>query len=457
MFRMVPIAPGLQKARVPADPTHIFRWAGPLPIQTPGIQQLTFRGRFNVFNGDLMLPTVAEIVLIEEGGVLLRRDVSQADQSIILVEIVVHNIYMENVDGIKTEQYNPENIEERGAVMSLQLVTEQPVQFDIVYEHSKMIAVSTTSPLIDHFLRKVKLTQSEQTWIAYTHDLKVFFRTLNLPVEQVDHQSCLTFMECQDREGMSRLTINRRLAAVSSLFAELHLLDSKAFPTNPVYPLQRDRATRRRSQSLYRKQPDRVPDIIAESDLQAFFEVLPTWRDRTLILLMWISCLRISEAVSIGFGDIECSNRSIHIRRGKGNLARTVYMDRYTFASLNTYSDEERRDLFPDVDEIFVALKGTARGQALSVNALQHAINYYAKSCGLALHAHLFRHTGISHLIQQGMSEPAIRKLVGHRNAQSLEPYLHLSDRFVETEFEKAHPALLTQHWRSLPQGEVKL
>jgi integrase/recombinase XerD len=241
----------------------------------------------------------------------------------------------------------------------------------------------------------------------------------------------------------------------SSLFSELHLLDSKALPTNPVYPLQRDRATRRRSQSLYRKQPDRVPDIIAESDLQAFFEVLPTWRDRTLILLMWISCLRISEAVSIGFGDIECSNRSIHIRRGKGNLARTVYMDRYTFASLNTYLDEERRDLFPDVDEIFVALKGTARGQALSVNALQHAINYYAKRCGLALHAHLFRHTGISHLIQQGMSEPAIRKLVGHRNAQSLEPYLHLSDRFVETEFEKAQPALLTQRWRSLPQGEV--
>jgi len=171
---------------------------------------------------------------------------------------------------------------------------------------------------------------------------------------------------------------------------------------------------------------------------------------------MWISCLRISEAVSIRFEDIECSNRSIHIRRGKGNLARTVYMDRYTFASLNKYLDEERRDLFPDVDEVFVSFKGVARGQALSVNALQHAINYYARQCGLALHAHLFRHTGITHLVQQGMSEPAIRKLVGHRNAQSLEPYLHLSDRFVETEFAKAQPALLGTNWCSLPQGEVK-
>src|SRR5260370_42526635 len=36
-----------------------------------------------------MFPRVAEIVLIEKGGTLLRRDVSQANQSIILVEVVI--------------------------------------------------------------------------------------------------------------------------------------------------------------------------------------------------------------------------------------------------------------------------------------------------------------------------------------------------------------------------------
>ncbi len=114
--------------------------------------------------------------------------------------------------------------------------------------------------------------------------------------------------------------------------------------------------------------------------------------------------------------------------------------------------DEERRDLFPEVDEIFVSFKGVARGRPLSVNALQHAIAYYAARCGLSLHAHLFRHTGITSLVVQGMSEPAIRKLVGHRNAQSLEPYLHLSDRFVETEFEKAQDVFHPRHWLQLAQ-----
>lgn len=50
------------------------------------------------------------------------------------------------------------------------------------------------------------------------------------------------------------------------------------------------------------------------------------------------------------------------------------------------------------------------------------------------------------------MSEAAIRRLVGHRNAQSLEPYLHLSDRFVEAEFEKAQAVLQPARWLSLPQ-----
>jgi site-specific recombinase XerC len=181
--------------------------------------------------------------------------------------------------------------------MSLECVVNQPVHITIAYEHSTMVSVSTNSPLIDHFLRKVKMSQSIHTWINYAHDLKAFFTALGQPLEQIDRHSCVRFMEQQDRVGLSHLTINRRLAAVSSLFTELNLLDPDRFPQNPVAPLQRNRDTRRRGPSLYRKQPDRVPDVISEKDLQAFFAILPTWRDRTLILLMWISCLRIRDYI----------------------------------------------------------------------------------------------------------------------------------------------------------------
>jgi len=163
--------------------------------------------------------------------------------------------------------------------MSLQpavLPDGQPVEITIEYAHSTMVAVSTNCPFVDHFLRKVKMCQSRNTWINYAHDLKIFFAVLNQPLAHIDRRSCLRFMEIQDQAGLSSLTINRRLAAVSSLFMELNLLDPGAFPQNPVIPVQRDQTRRKRSQSLYRKQPDRLPDVIAEEDLQAFFAVLPS-------------------------------------------------------------------------------------------------------------------------------------------------------------------------------------
>src|SRR5947209_6861233 len=125
--------------------------------------------------------------------------------------------------------------------MPLELISDQPVQFTIVYEHGTMAQVSTTSPLIDYFLRRVKVSQSEHTWINYAHDLKVFFTIVSQPLEMITRQSCVAFMEQQDHAGLSSLTINRRLAAVSSLFTELNLLDPAAFPRNPVAPLQRNR------------------------------------------------------------------------------------------------------------------------------------------------------------------------------------------------------------------------
>jgi integrase len=82
------------------------------------------------------------------------------------------------------------------------------------------------------------------------------------------------------------------------------------------------------------------------------------------------------------------------------------------------------------------------------VNAVQKMIAYHARQCALSgLHAHLFRHTGITQLVQQGMAEPAIRDLVGHRSPDSLTPYLHLCDPFIEAEFERAQAALDLLPW----------
>ena len=317
------------------------------------------------------------------------------------------------------------------------------VQFTVIRAHGQIVDVQTDSPEINHFLRLIKLNRAHNTWLSYALDLKAFFAVVQQPLAAVDRPVCLTFIEQQDRERRARATVNRRLAAVSSLFNELQLLDPVRFPLNPVNPLRYARSPQRRSQSLYRKQPERVPDIIPDAALRTFFAALPTWRDRTLVLLMWVSCLRIGEAVAIHFKDIECSQRRLYLPTCKGGQPRAVYIDPLTFAALNRYLDEERQDHFPDQSAVFVALKGRARGQPLSVNAVQKLIAYHAAACKLPdLHAHRLRHTGITQLIQQGMAEPAVRTFVGHHHPASLLPYLHLADTYVASEFDQAQRGL---------------
>jgi integrase/recombinase XerC len=162
---------------------------------------------------------------------------------------------------------------------------------------------------------------------------------------------------------------------------------------------------------------------------------------------MCVSCLRISEALAIRFKDIECGRRSIFIPVTKNRDSRTVFMDVFTFEALNRYLDLERRNLYPNVDNVFIGFKGVSRGKALSVNAFQQLVRYYARKCGLPyLHSHLLRHVGITSLVKTKMPEPVIRKFVGHKDPKSLEPYLHLDTSYIEEEFERSQAAFTLPH-----------
>ena len=326
------------------------------------------------------------------------------------------------------------------------------IQFQLDYQEGQLTDVSTTSPPLNHFFKLLKLSRAYHTWVNYAHDLKQFFAVVAKEPDQVTRGDCLTFIQDQVQAGYTQTTINRRLAAVSSLYNELRLLDPERFAVNPVQPQRRGHRRSPVNQSLYRQQPQRLPEVIADADLQRFFALLPSWRDRTLVLLMWVSCLRVSEAVSICFADLECSRRRLRIQAGKGGQARTVYLDEVTFAALNRYLDEERGQLFPEEAHLFVAFKGKRKGQALRVNAVQKMVKYYGQQCELPhLHAHLFRHTGITQLVEQGMPEPALRQFVGHRRPESLLPYLHLSDTYVESEFAQAQAGLNLVTWFDEP------
>ena len=100
-----------------------------------------------------------------------------------------------------------------------------PVTFTVIREAGKIARVLSSSEEINHFLRLVKLNRAYHTWLNYALDLKLFFSFTGCAPQDVTRQCCLDFIEEQESAGRSSATINRRLAALSSLFQELNLLD----------------------------------------------------------------------------------------------------------------------------------------------------------------------------------------------------------------------------------------
>lgn len=326
--------------------------------------------------------------------------------------------------------------------MKTNISGKQTVEIEFMWENGHLVKVITNSPPIEHFLNIIKTTRSYNTWVNYAHDLRVFFAFISKPPITVTRKDCVEFIKQQDKAGYLDATINRRLAALSSLFNELKLMEDCEHFINPIYPRMNLSKNQQRNLGLYRRQGQSIPTIFTEDEINLFLGSLRTWRDRTIAMLMWISCLRVSEVVAIRFDDLECSHRRIHIPVSKNRNARMVFMNSLTFSVLNRYLDEERQFQFPNIEQVFVGFKGKAKGKPLSVNAVQKMVKYYGDKCGiLNVHAHRFRHTGITRLVQQGMPEPVIRKFVGHSSPESLTPYLHLSDEYVAKEFEKVHGA----------------
>ncbi len=316
------------------------------------------------------------------------------------------------------------------------------VWFKFYKKESRIIRCETNCTIVNNYLKAIRLSRSYNTWINYAYDLKTFFSIINKKTVDLKRADCICFIDIQYKKGLSISTVNRRLATVAGLLEECIISGTTNIKYNFVNPESKLSIHARNSITLYKRERNRIPKILDTDVIEKLLDNLNTWRDRSIIYLLWISCLRISEALSIKLEDIECSNLSIVIRDSKNREDRTVFIDKNAFTCINNYLDFERCGIGLNESFLFVSLKGKSKGKHLTANSIQKMLRYYSEKLNLPhIHPHLFRHTGITQLVQNNMNISALRKFIGHKNPKSIEPYLHLSDEFISKEFSEAQSA----------------
>jgi len=195
------------------------------------------------------------------------------------------------------------------------------------------------------------------------------------------------------------------------------------------------------------KRYDRRPiEFLTRSEIEAVLAVpdAATWigrRDRTLLLLMAQTGLRVAETVALRCEDVVLGSGA-HVRcLGKGRKERCTPLRKETVAALRTWLHERNGRLS---DPLFP----TTRGGSLSRDAVEYLL---AKHVAVARQAcsslmrkrvspHVLRHSAAMDLLQHGVDRSVIALWLGHESIETTQMYLHASLELKESALAKTAP-----------------
>jgi site-specific recombinase XerD len=164
-------------------------------------------------------------------------------------------------------------------------------------------------------------------------------------------------------------------------------------------------------------------------------------RDKAIIYLLYSSGLRVGELTRLNIEDINLSDGSIQIKRGKGGKARPAFTDPITIELIKAMLDG-RADDNP-------ALFLSRTGGRLSIRSVQRIVKNAAAKSGLPgdkVTPHKLRHSFAVHHLQMegGLNIKEIQQLLGHKSLDTTMIYTKISDNGLKQRYNDVHSRLIS-------------
>jgi integrase/recombinase XerC len=246
----------------------------------------------------------------------------------------------------------------------------------------------------------------------------------------LDAKTLRAFLASRRRQGVESRSLARALSALRSFFRRLEAVSGLEV-----------RALR---QVASPKVPHAVPKpLTVEKAAAVVADAMPAaldWvaaRDRAVLLLLYGSGLRISEALAIRRCDAPVPPRDVLRVVGKGRKERVVPVLRITQDAVGHYIDLCPHHLAPD-GPLFVG----AKGGPLSPRLIQLAMQQLRGELGLPATAtpHALRHSFATHLLAAGADLRQIQELLGHASLSTTQVYTEVDRERLLAVYDAAHP-----------------
>lgn len=268
------------------------------------------------------------------------------------------------------------------------------------------------SNLIEAFEEYLTINKalSKNSISAYINDIKQFEESLNKDILKVDSSDVIEFLSKFDNPR----TLNRKLSSINAFFnfcKELEFanidikLPSAKVPAN--LPLFLDYET--------------IINAVESIEPKSWLDL----RDRALLLFLYATGVRVSEAVNAKREDLE--GNWLRVRFAKGEKERMVPIAKIAQMALELYL----RDRADTKEHLFINYKK----EPLSRISIFKITKKY-----LGVSPHVLRHSYASSLILGGADLRVVQELLGHSSLLTTQIYTHIQKPHLKETVEKYHP-----------------
>lgn len=175
-----------------------------------------------------------------------------------------------------------------------------------------------------------------------------------------------------------------------------------------------------------------LPSLTAE-DVRKLLNAADRARDKALVLFLLDTGLRAVEIANLEGRDVDMDAGAVHVRLGKGQKDRTVYIGAKTRRALLRYWREVYSGLPSGRDPVWL---NERTGEGLTHWGVRAALRRLGEHAGVEhSNPHTFRRTFALWSLRAGMSIYHLQRLMGHEDLQMLRLYLPL----VEGDMQEAH------------------
>lgn len=149
-------------------------------------------------------------------------------------------------------------------------------------------------------------------------------------------------------------------------------------------------------------------------------------RNRAIVTLLLFSALRLSELAALGLDDVRLSARKglVLVRSGKGDAFREVPLNAETRSAVEEWLAVREDVVVEGERPLFLG----RTGRRLSSRSIDSVVRSAGEVAGIALSAHVLRHTCVTNLVRQGHDLVLVAELAGHRRLETTRRYSLPSD-----------------------------